>query len=452
LGGVIMKKVILITVILLISINLSAQSGWIVYQTGADSVLTDICFANANTGWAVGNSTIIKTTNGGLNWLRQNYTAYTTYTRFSTVKFINENTGFVSGSHSVYQDYYTSYVFRTTNGGINWNITTAQGSGSTALYSLIPINKDTIYMICNGLAYGMGTTGWVGSSFDGGFSGSVYYSSNCHFYSIFFANYYTGWVSSYYSTDITTRDVSYIYKTTNAGVNWFLQRRDSLSINASRIYNTMFADLNTGYALGYRSSNNTTRFFKTTNGGTNWISTDYSHNKNRAMFFINQNTGWIGGGNVYDSASIDYTTNGGTNWTHQLKNSNIGVAKLFFINSLTGWGIVSYTSSIIKTTTGGTTFIRNISREIPDEYYLYQNYPNPFNSETIIKFAIKESGFVKLTVYDLLGKEIESLINEKMNSGVYSVSINLNHLPGGIYFYRFTAGDISFTKKMIFLK
>jgi photosystem II stability/assembly factor-like uncharacterized protein len=447
-----MKKIFLVTVLLFISINLSAQSGWVLYQSGADSILTDICFVNPNTGWAVGNSTIIKSTNGGLNWVRQNFTAYTTYTVFKTVKFINENTGFVAGSHSVYQDYYANYIFKTTNGGINWNITTAPGSDGTSLYSVFPINKDTIYSANNGIAYAMETMGWVGRSFDGGYSIAGSYLSNCHFYSINFLNYFTGWVSAYYSTDITTRDVSYIYKTTNAGVNWFLQRKDSLSANSSRIFNIMFADQNTGYALGYRKSNNLTRFFKTTNGGTNWISTDYPHNKNFAMFFINQNTGWIGGGTVYDSASIDYTTNGGVNWAHQLKNSNIGVSKLFFINNLTGWGIAGYSSGIIKTTTGGSTFIQNISNEIPDECKLYQNFPNPFNSETNIKFSIKENSFVNLKIYDLRGKEIHSPVNEKLGAGIYSITVNMNNLPSGIYFYRLTAGDKSFTKKFILLK
>jgi photosystem II stability/assembly factor-like uncharacterized protein len=447
-----MKKIFLVTAFFFVSINLSAQSGWILYQSGADSILTDICFVNPNTGWAVGNSTIIKSTNGGLNWVRQNFTAYTTYTVFKTVKFIDENTGFVAGSHSVYQDYYANYMYQTTNGGINWNLTAAQSFSGTSLFCTFPINKDTIYSAFNGIGYYSGTSGWVGKSFDKGNSYPEHYSANYNFYSLNFINYFTGWVSAYEANDIGDRDISYIYKTTNAGVNWFLQRRDSLTVNASQIFNIMFADQNTGYALGYRKSYGLTRFFKTTNGGTNWISTNYPHSKNFAMFFINQNTGWIGGGSVYDSASIDYTTNGGLNWTHQLKNSNIGVTKLFFINNLTGWGIAGYSSNIIKTTTGGTTFIQNISNEIPNECKLYQNFPNPFNSETIIKFAIKENGFVNLKIYDLRGKEICSPINEKLGAGIYSVSVNMNNLPSGIYFYRLTAGDKSFTKKFILLK
>ncbi len=86
------------------------------------------------------------------------------------------------------------------------------------------------------------------------------------------------------------------------------------------------------------------------------------------------------------------------------------------------------------------------------EYFLYQNYPNPFNPHTTIKYSIKEGGTVQLKIYDILGKEIKTLINEIQNPGVYKIRFNADQLSSGIYFYRFSANSFSESKKMIILK
>jgi hypothetical protein len=101
--------------------------------------------------------------------------------------------------------------------------------------------------------------------------------------------------------------------------------------------------------------------------------------------------------------------------------------------------------------------IRNISNEIPTETKLYQNYPNPFNPATIIKFQIKDSRFVSLKVYDIQGKEFATLVNEKLNAGVYEVPFSINQFSGnqissGMYFYKLEAGNFSQTNKFIILK
>jgi hypothetical protein len=88
----------------------------------------------------------------------------------------------------------------------------------------------------------------------------------------------------------------------------------------------------------------------------------------------------------------------------------------------------------------------------PAIFALQQNYPNPFNSTTQIQYAIAHETAVSLTVFDLLGKEVGTLINERQPAGMYMVDFNAQNLPGGVYFYHFQAGDFSTTKKMIFLK
>ncbi|MBI5401888.1 MAG: SBBP repeat-containing protein [Ignavibacteriae bacterium] len=98
------------------------------------------------------------------------------------------------------------------------------------------------------------------------------------------------------------------------------------------------------------------------------------------------------------------------------------------------------------------TGIRQISNELPNTFHLEQNYPNPFNSSTIIRFQIKDSRFITLKVYDIMGREIETLVNERQKPGEYEVSFDADKLSSGIYFCKLIAGEYSETKKMILLK
>jgi hypothetical protein len=97
--------------------------------------------------------------------------------------------------------------------------------------------------------------------------------------------------------------------------------------------------------------------------------------------------------------------------------------------------------------------VQNISSQVPRDYNLYQNYPNPFNPSTKIKFDIKgETENVKLAVYDITGRQIEVLVNDKLSSGTYEAEWNASKYASGIYIYRLEAGNYSDVKKMIFVK
>jgi hypothetical protein len=85
-------------------------------------------------------------------------------------------------------------------------------------------------------------------------------------------------------------------------------------------------------------------------------------------------------------------------------------------------------------------------------YRLFQNYPNPFNPETKINYNVSKSGFVTIKVYDLLGREVTTLVNENKPAGNYSIKFDGSKLVSGIYFYRMKAGDFVQTKKLILLK
>ncbi len=97
--------------------------------------------------------------------------------------------------------------------------------------------------------------------------------------------------------------------------------------------------------------------------------------------------------------------------------------------------------------------VANEINSIADDYLLEQNYPNPFNPTTMIRFNLSEAGIVSLKIYNLLGQEVASLINnEYYNSGSYEINFDASSFPSGIYFYRISANEFSASKKMIFIK
>src|SRR4030095_11540119 len=93
-----------------------------------------------------------------------------------------------------------------------------------------------------------------------------------------------------------------------------------------------------------------------------------------------------------------------------------------------------------------------VVNQIPKEFSLAQNYPNPFNPTTNIKFSVPKAGNVKLVVFDVLGKEVTTLVNGFQTAGNYVVDFNASTLSSGVYFYRLEAGDFTATKKMLLVK
>ncbi|MDP3582860.1 MAG: T9SS type A sorting domain-containing protein, partial [Ignavibacteria bacterium] len=102
---------------------------------------------------------------------------------------------------------------------------------------------------------------------------------------------------------------------------------------------------------------------------------------------------------------------------------------------------------------GGVTFIKEERQNIiPTTISLSQNYPNPFNPETTISYNIQTASQVSLKVFDVLGREIATLVNQFQQPGSYVKTLRATSLPSGIYFYRLQAGSFTSTKKMILLQ
>jgi hypothetical protein len=98
------------------------------------------------------------------------------------------------------------------------------------------------------------------------------------------------------------------------------------------------------------------------------------------------------------------------------------------------------------------TGINSLQNELPAEFVLSQNYPNPFNPSTSISFQLPEAGNVSLKIYDVLGKEVMTLVDEYRVPGSYEVRLDASNLSGGMYFYKLVSGSFSETKKMILVK
>ena len=104
---------------------------------------------------------------------------------------------------------------------------------------------------------------------------------------------------------------------------------------------------------------------------------------------------------------------------------------------------------------GGSNFLSVNDKANSEKIYsynLYQNYPNPFNPSTLISYQLPASAFVVLKVFDVLGREIETLVNEHQNAGKHSVQFNAAKLPCGVYFYKLEAGNYNNTKKLLLIK
>jgi hypothetical protein len=98
------------------------------------------------------------------------------------------------------------------------------------------------------------------------------------------------------------------------------------------------------------------------------------------------------------------------------------------------------------------TAVQRKADPIPVKYALDQNYPNPFNPSTMISYQVNSLSKVSLKVYDLLGREVATLVDELKGQGSYSVIFNATNIPSGVYFYRFQSGKYSETKKLLLLK
>jgi len=437
--------------------------------------LNTIQFIDASNGWACGSNQILKTTDGGLIWSVQNFPSST---NIYAIQFVNTNIGWVT-SH--FAD--SGYIHKSIDGGVTWTI---QHQAQYEYYeSMHFIDENTGWVtFCSGSSGVLKTT-------DGGNFWTQYNANfSCSPMDIWFVNNLTGWVSH------NTLGSYGISKSTDGGITWFIQIQES----AKFIHSINFPNSNIGYAVGwqmYIPPNPDQEFImKTSDGGSNWFEQSRGVGVLNSIFFVSDQLGWAVGNN----GKILYTPNGGLpvelinftadiidndvilNWTTATEANNLGFEvekkisnwqKIAFVKGHGTTTEPQFYSFIDESVAPGNYQYRlkqidydgsfeysgivEVEVGLPTEFSLEQNYPNPFNPSTMIRYEIpgqarNDNMLVVLKVYDVLGNEIATLVNEEKPSGTYEVEFYGTGLTSGIYFYQLKADSYINTKKMIIIK
>ena len=429
-----MKRLILFELIIIFlatTFESDSPPGWFQQTIPVNKIINDIFFIDSSNGWAVtaksvagDTSFVIKTTNNGANW----NVVYNLTNHLRVVQFLDLNTGYIAGGTVGG----TAQVYKTTDGGINWSIMLSVLSGSN-FRDIFFVNKDTGWVGDDNISGGAG----LRKTTDGGLSWSQQLSGSFGPSKLFFINKDTGWAACQNTN---------LYRTTNGGALWTLQFTFTPFDNDIR--SIFFINGNTGWTTHYTPSD-TNGVYITTNGGFNWATQrgpDVTGSGMVGIYFPTIDTGYIA------AQIILKTTNSGLNWFKQTSPS-INYSSLSFTAVNTGW-----TSGLIVAHTndggGPPVGIIQTSNEVPLDYELFQNYPNPFNPLTNIKYSVKsQTSDVKLIVYDIQGKLVIELVNQKQNAGTYQADWNASGFSSGIYFYILIADNkIVETKKMILIK
>jgi hypothetical protein len=231
-----------------------------------------------------------------------------------------------------------------------------------------------------------------------------------------------------------------ILKTINGGENWISQTIGTTNY----LSGVSFKDAFNGIVVG-----NYGTILKTTNGGETWqAQSGGTTNSLTDVSFSDANNVTIVG---YEGIILR-TKNGGTNWQLQTSGTSNTLRGVSFSDAYNGTA-VGDGGTILRTTNGGVTFIgKENSITNPQEFNLSQNYPNPFNPSTTIKYSIPKQSDVTIKVYNILGKEILTLVNENKLQGNYTIEFNANNLASGVYFYQLKTNNFIQTKKMLLMK
>ena len=393
---------------------------WTSRIQGFTSDFEAVQFVNENTGYIAGHyNTVLKTTNSGINWFAVLNPDTIPFPQYYAMNFVNKNTGYIAGEMGIVQ--------KTTNAGLNWILQIPYYT-SNHIYDIRFINADTGFLVGRYGIYKYTTSGganWMSRNI----------GSNNHLHTIFFVDDYIGYIAG---------SDSFFYKTTNTGENW-IQLQKPISCDVLRL---SFVNTNTGFACGHINGD-TGVVLKTSNGGLNWtVKKIPGMVWPVAMQFLNESVGYI---YSINSGKLYKTIDSGNTWRSSGRFSNIYYWNFYFVNENTGY-IVGIYGAIRKTTNGGNVFIRKISERLPENYALSQNHPNPFNSTTNIRYELKSTSDVRLIIYDILGRRVVSLVNERQTAGKYEVSFDAYSLPSGVYFYKLVTDSFVDVKKMVLVK
>ena len=389
---------------------------------------------------AVGKDGLIGTSDGRppSNWIERTS---------GTNQSLNSVTGPVNNDSSfAYAVGNQGVILRTTDNGLNWNIIRAVNPNYPNLNGLEIITQ---FAPLNSVGY----TNIVAV----GDQGTVIKSSN------------TGgvWTWQSYNLGINTKLKSVA---ANSGIFVVVGERGTIfrSLNSGQTWeNRSLTDTN---SLNKVVSLNYDRFCAVGNNGRIYVSTDYGYNWGfrssgtahhlRDVMFSGLDSGIA----VGDAGTVRHTTNGGITWLTDSYFNSLTTRNIICVSKVDQNTVSSITydglpgDAVVDTTfflaVSSVPFlgIKAISNFIAEVFGLKQNYPNPFNPVTNIEISIPKTSFVRLLIYDIQGREIETLVNSELTAGGYKIDWDASNYPSGVYFYKLVTNEFTSTRKMILVK
>lgn len=376
---------------------------------------------------------IFYSSNAGVSWVSQNTGIPN---NIVDIDFIDANTGYAIAWEygAINPNFYGSIILKTTNGGQIWdanykidtNIFYSKITFTNSQFGLLLGHPIGILRTTNG--GGNWTKDHLDSSFVYGFP-----VKNIKTIGTQFGIACGGFMDL----------AGVIWRTTNGGQNWI-----SLGIAPEPLYAIHFFDDQNFMAVGgdfeYGAS-----MVRTTNAGINWTYIPFEEfGIGLGISFRTENEGWIALGL---GQKFLFTVDKGERWTRFLTPNEETILDVEFSGKRYGIAvgqdaaILRYNSDLVN--------IQGTSANLPSSIQLNQNYPNPFNPETIISFSLDKPKNVSLIIYDMLGKEVKTLIDGMVKPGEHKIRFDAASIPAGTYFYTLKTGnEFSETKKMILIK
>jgi photosystem II stability/assembly factor-like uncharacterized protein len=394
------------------------QAQWKLVSTGYNLSLYSVQFFDTLSGIITGaNGLLLQTTDGGEHW-NANPNFINIYPDLFSISLYNNSSGWISGRYGV--------LLQTTDKGQTW--TPKDGfSSSVGGYwlSQVVFLNDTVGWMCGG------TDALFRTKFGDGYWTKEYVSRQ---------PYALGYL---YTKDCTSGylvgDAGVAVKTTDHGYSWTTM---STGV-AATLENVTFVNDLTGWIVGDSST-----ILRTTDGGTNWsryeMQSQYHFNW---VTFVDDSVGWI----VGSKGAIMKTTDAGATWDSVLSGTVVTLRAIFFKDKNHGY-IVGDSGKVLLYDTFTTSVNPERHGIQPISFEVSQNYPNPFNPTTTISFSIPHDELVELKVFDVLGKEVQTLTNQKYYAGTYTIQFNASNLASGTYLYRLIAGENVATRKIVLIK
>ena len=405
----------------------------------------DIYFVTPARGWiANGSGQIYRTLDGGVSWVKQ-FEKSTVH--FRSIGFVDSLTGWAGnvgpGEFSATD---TSTIYQTIDGGRTWTpVRSYIGPKPRGLCGMHVVNDSVVCAVgrVRGPAFFARTTN----------RGKTWTSKDMSQYAAGLIDVYFFHPDTGVAVGLTKAPNDSAHGVTlftvDGGQTW--ERRYVTSRIGEWCWKVSFPSRKVGYAALQRDRTSSINFLKTTDGGRTWQEKLFSSSYYfvQGIGFINEKTGWIGGSSA---ASSGYqTTDGGETWQPAGFGSRLN--RFRFLNDTLGYaaGQRAYKYTV------RTTSVAERTPAVPESFSLSQNFPNPFNPGTAIKFSLPKASHVRITVFDMNGRQIDDILNQTREAGTHTVIWDAADKEGrllsaGVYFYKLVTAGFVATRKMILLR